>query len=60
MLDPDEFFRLNRKYISRFESVEEMLSYSNSRLKVKLSNWDDPDIVLSREKTREFKDWIDR
>ncbi|MEM9053211.1 MAG: response regulator transcription factor [Bacteroidota bacterium] len=60
MLDPDEFFRLNRKYISRFESIEDMLSYSNSRLKVKLQNWDDPDIVLSREKTRDFKEWIDR
>jgi len=60
MLDPETFFRLNRKYISRFESVEEMLSYSNSRLKVRLANWNDGDIVLSREKTREFKEWIDR
>lgn len=60
MLDPEVFFRLNRKYISRFESVEEMLSYSNSRLRVTLKEWDDADIVLSREKTREFKEWIDR
>jgi DNA-binding LytR/AlgR family response regulator len=60
MLDPDVFFRLNRKYIARFEAVEEVVTYSNSRLKVKLKDWDDPDIVLSREKTREFKDWLDR
>jgi len=60
MLDPNEFFRLNRKYISRFESIEEMLSYSNSRLRVALKDWEDADIVLSREKTREFKEWIDR
>jgi DNA-binding LytR/AlgR family response regulator len=60
MLDPSVFFRLNRQYIARFESIDEMLSYSNSRLKVTLKNWDDPDIVLSREKTREFKEWIDR
>jgi len=60
MLDPADFFRLNRKYIARFEAVEEMVSYSNSRLKVKLQNWEDQDIVLSREKTKEFKEWLDR
>ena len=60
MLDPKVFFRANRKYIVRFESVEEMLSYSNSRIRLSLKNWDDPDIVLSREKTREFKAWLDR
>ncbi|MGB6036483.1 MAG: LytTR family DNA-binding domain-containing protein, partial [Cryomorphaceae bacterium] len=60
MLDPAEFFRLNRKYIARYESIDEILSYSNSRLKVTLHNWDDQDIVLSREKTREFKEWLDR
>lgn len=60
LLDPDEFFRLNRKYIVRFEAVTEMLSYSNSRLKVKLLDWEDEDIVLSRDKTREFKEWLNR
>lgn len=60
MLDPADFFRLNRKYIARFEAVEEMVNYSNSRLKVKLQNWEDQDIVLSREKTKEFKEWLDR
>jgi DNA-binding LytR/AlgR family response regulator len=59
MLDTVDFFRLNRKYIARFEAVEEMVSYSNSRLKVKLQNWEDQDIVLSREKTKEFKEWLD-
>ncbi|MFT4771762.1 MAG: DNA-binding LytR/AlgR family response regulator [Cryomorphaceae bacterium] len=60
MLDTVDFFRLNRKYIARFEAVEEMVSYSNSRLKVKLQNCEDQDIVLSREKTKEFKEWLDR
>lgn len=60
LLDPNQFFRLNRKYIARFEAVDEILSYSNSRLKVTLKNWDDQEIVLSREKTRDFKEWLDR
>lgn len=60
MLNPAEFFRLNRKYIARYGAIDEILSYSNSRLKVTLHNRDDQDIVLSREKTREFKEWLDR
>jgi DNA-binding LytR/AlgR family response regulator len=60
LLDPDEFFRLNRKYTTRFEAVDKMLSYSNSRIKVELKGCEDKDIVLSREKTREFRAWLDK
>ncbi|NEN22685.1 response regulator transcription factor [Cryomorpha ignava] len=60
LLDPEMFFRLNRQYISRFEGIEKMVSYSNSRLKIWLKHCDNADIVLSREKTRLFKEWIDR
>lgn len=59
-VDPAVFFRLNRKYLSRVDAVEEVLSYSNSRLKVKLKNSSDHDILISREKVGEFKDWLDR
>jgi DNA-binding LytR/AlgR family response regulator len=59
MLDPISFFRLNRKYIASFESVEQVLSYSNSRLKIKLKSCDDNDILISREKVAKFKEWLD-
>ncbi len=59
ILDPAIFFRINRQYMIRFEAIEKMLAYSNSRLKVSLRGCDDADIVLSREKTREFKEWLD-
>jgi DNA-binding LytR/AlgR family response regulator len=58
-IDPTIFFRLNRKYLCRVDSVEEVLSYSNSRLKVKLKNCPDADILISREKVGEFKTWLD-
>ena len=60
LLDPEIFFRLNRQYMSRFEGIQKMVSYSNSRMKISLKNCDDADIVLSREKTRLFKLWIDK
>jgi DNA-binding LytR/AlgR family response regulator len=59
MLDSKKFFRLNRKYISSFEAIAEIHTYSNSRLKIKLSNCSDNDILVSREKVGALKDWLD-
>jgi DNA-binding LytR/AlgR family response regulator len=59
MLDPRKFFRLNRKYIASFSAISEIHTYSNSRLKIKLANCADNDILISREKVGEFKDWLD-
>jgi len=59
-VDPSFFFRINRKYLCRVDAVDEVLSYSNSRLKVKLKNSSDTDILISREKVTEFKNWLDQ
>jgi DNA-binding LytR/AlgR family response regulator len=59
MLDPKKFFRLNRKYISSFEAIAEIHTYSNSRLKIKLANSSDNDILVSREKVGALKEWLD-
>jgi len=59
-VDPRIFFRLNRKYLCRADSLGDILSYSNSRLKVKLKNCGDNDILISREKVGDFKNWLDR
>lgn len=58
-LDPKNFFRLNRKYIAAFDAIAEIHTYSNSRLKIRLHNCGDNDILVSREKVAELKDWLD-
>jgi DNA-binding LytR/AlgR family response regulator len=58
-LDPIHFFRLNRKYICTLDAIKDVFSYSNSRLKVVLNNCDDTDILVSREKVKKFKEWLD-
>ncbi|MFT4741722.1 MAG: DNA-binding LytR/AlgR family response regulator [Marivirga sp.] len=58
-LDPHHFFRLNRKYICTLDAIKHVFSYSNSRLKVALNNCDDTDILVSREKVKKFKEWLD-
>jgi len=60
ILDPGRFFRINRKYIVSNESIQDMISYTNSRLKLVLKNSDDRDVIVSRERVQEFKEWLDR
>ncbi|MEQ8244333.1 MAG: LytTR family DNA-binding domain-containing protein [Fulvivirga sp.] len=59
LLDPISYFRLNRKYITHHNAIEEVFSFSNSRLKVTLKNSDDENILISREKVQQFKEWLD-
>jgi len=59
--DPLNFFRLNRKYISSFKAIQDVVSYSNSRLKIKLLDMPaDEEILISREKVQDFKKWLDQ
>jgi DNA-binding LytR/AlgR family response regulator len=59
-LDPQRFFRINRKYIVSTSAIQDMVSYTNSRLKLILKTSDDNDVIVSRERVQEFKDWLDR
>ncbi len=59
-LDPKKFFRINRKFIVSLESIKEIRSYVNSRLKLILHTPCEYDIIVSREKVNGFKMWIDK
>jgi DNA-binding LytR/AlgR family response regulator len=60
LLDPKKYFRINRKYIVSLEAIQDMISYTNSRLKLVLKFNDDPDVIVARERVQEFKVWLDR
>jgi DNA-binding LytR/AlgR family response regulator len=60
VLDPQQFFRINRKYIVKANAIQDMVSYTNSRLRLVLKTCDDGDVIVSRERVQEFKDWLDR
>ncbi len=59
-IDPDRFFRINRKYIVSFEAILEIVQFSNSRLRIRLNHSDDKEIIVSRERVQEFKSWLDK
>jgi two-component system response regulator LytT len=58
-LDPDEFFRVSRKFIIPMKAIKEISMYSNSRLKVILPTYKADEVIVSREKVVDFKNWID-
>ena len=58
MVSPEQFFRINRKYISSISAIKDVFTYSNSRLKVHLENCSDNDILISRERMGAFKSWL--
>lgn len=59
-LDPNEFFRVSRKFIIPMKAVREISVYSNSRLKVILPTYKADEVIVSREKVNDFKSWIDQ
>ena len=60
LTDPDKFFRINRKTVLSVESRKDLQSWSSSRIKVNLSDMKDVDTVVSRDRYREFKSWLDQ
>ena len=59
ILNPSTFFRLNRTFILNINAIKDVLVYSNSRLKITLQQEFDKEIIVSREKVSEFKEWFD-
>jgi DNA-binding LytR/AlgR family response regulator len=60
MTDPAEFYRINRKYLVRSGAIQDIISYTNSRLKLILKGSADTDIIVARERVQDFKAWLDR
>ena len=57
-LDAKNFFRISRKFILPLDSIKEIVLYSNSRLKIVLPTYKEDDVIVSREKVSDFKNWI--
>ena len=59
-LDPEQFFRVNRTFIVHINAIKDIVSYTNSRLQLKLESYEDSEIIVSRERVKDFKNWIDQ
>lgn len=60
VLDPNHFFRINRKFIIKLEAIQKISTWFNSRLKLELRPKVDGDVIVSRERVADFKQWLDK
>jgi DNA-binding LytR/AlgR family response regulator len=60
MLDPSEYFRINRKVIININSIQKSGTYFNSRLKITSAFLLDDNSIVSRERVNDFKEWLGR
>ncbi|WP_316741335.1 LytTR family DNA-binding domain-containing protein [Pedobacter antarcticus] len=58
-LDPKNFFRVNRQYIVHVSSIEKVHNFFNGKLKLKVKNCADDEVIVSRTKAPLFKMWLD-
>lgn len=60
MLDPEEFFRVNRQFIVQFKAIEKIDVLSKSRIRITTNPSADDEILVSSARTPEFRSWLDR
>jgi DNA-binding LytR/AlgR family response regulator len=58
-LEPNTFFRINRKFFVNINAIKDMVSYTNSRLQIKLKSYKEQEIIVARERVKDFKKWLE-
>lgn len=59
VLDPKIFYRVNRSYIVNISAIQDVVVYSNSRLRITPNVKWEKEIIVSRDKVNDFKQWFD-
>jgi DNA-binding LytR/AlgR family response regulator len=58
ILNPKYFFRLNRQFITHIQAVKELEPYFKGQVTVNLAPSVEEDIIISRSKTPDLKEWL--
>jgi DNA-binding LytR/AlgR family response regulator len=61
VVDPEKFFRINRKFVVNINSITGMVAYSRGRVKLELVPQPEVEgpVVVSIERASDFKVWMD-
>ena len=57
-LNPEYFFRINRQFILSSKAIKDIVQYTNSRLKIILHPVTQTDVIVARERVKDFKNWL--
>ncbi|WP_026450147.1 LytR/AlgR family response regulator transcription factor [Aequorivita capsosiphonis] len=58
-LSPETFFRISRKFYININSIKDIISYTNSRLQLKLNSFKEQEVIIARERVKDFKLWLE-
>ena len=58
LLDPEQFFRINRKVTIAIDEIHSVEDYFNNRLKIRPNGRLGIEMVVSRNRVRDFKNWL--
>ena len=58
VLNPTDFFRINRSVILKIDSIREIRKHDASRYQVTVAEHPNP-LIVSRTRTNSFKDWLE-
>ena len=60
LIDPDDFFRINRQYIINFNCISKIHVLSKSRIKIETIPSANETLLVSTAKAHAFRLWLDR
>ena len=59
-LNPKQFYRISRKFYVNINAIRDIISYTNSRLQIKLNNFNEQEVIVARERVKDFKEWLEQ
>lgn len=59
LLNPSQFFRLNRQYLAHLQAVQRLHPHFNGKLKLDLTPAPAEEVMVSKEKAGAFKNWLE-
>lgn len=60
MVNPSDYYRISRKFIVSVPAISDIISFSNSRLKLRFHDFETEEAIVARERVGSFKEWLDR
>lgn len=58
-LEPHAFYRISRKFYVNINAIKDIISYTNSRLQIKLNRYNEQEVIVARERVKDFKNWLE-
>ena len=58
IINPKDFFRINRQFIVNISSIENMHSLSKSRIKIEVKPKPDNEVIVSHNRMSDFRKWL--